>query len=137
MRAYELVPEAYRQKFRNFKKGDDQTYVEFAREKEILFDRWCGSQKVSTLEQMRQLVLLEEFKRSIPSEIRTHLNEQHASGLSQAAVIADDYALTHKQFKQTSTTESFKSTKPVKQKSYQKDGSPETRTCYYCKLPGH
>ena len=41
LRAYELVPEAYRQKFRNSKKGESQTYVEFARTKETLFDRWC------------------------------------------------------------------------------------------------
>ena len=30
-----------RQKFRNFKKEADTTHVEFAREKERLFDRWC------------------------------------------------------------------------------------------------
>ena len=37
--AYELVPEAYRQKFRNSRKNDSQTYVEFAQSKEALFDR--------------------------------------------------------------------------------------------------
>ena len=36
LKAYELVPEAYRQKFRNARKQDGQTYVEFAREKEVL-----------------------------------------------------------------------------------------------------
>lgn len=30
LRAYELVPEAYRQCFRNHKKSSNQTYVEFA-----------------------------------------------------------------------------------------------------------
>ena len=39
LKAYELVPEAYRQRFRNTKKTDRQTYVEFGREKEMLFDR--------------------------------------------------------------------------------------------------
>lgn len=29
LRAYELVPEAYRQKFRKYKKFDNQTFVEF------------------------------------------------------------------------------------------------------------
>ena len=46
LKAYEQVPEAYRQKFRNSTKDDRQTYVEFAREKERLFDRWCTSQEV-------------------------------------------------------------------------------------------
>ena len=36
LKAYEQVPEAYRQKFRNSTKDDRQTYVEFIREKERL-----------------------------------------------------------------------------------------------------
>ena len=43
LKAYELVPEAYRQTFRNCKKENEQTHVEFARTKEKLFDRWCCS----------------------------------------------------------------------------------------------
>ena len=36
LRAYELVPEAYRQKFRSSRKNESQTYVEFAQDKESL-----------------------------------------------------------------------------------------------------
>jgi len=36
LRAYELVPEAYRQCFRNYPKSEKQTYVGFAKEKENL-----------------------------------------------------------------------------------------------------
>lgn len=36
LRAYELVPEAYRQKFRGHKKNSCQTFVEFAREKSVI-----------------------------------------------------------------------------------------------------
>ena len=39
LKAYELVPEAYRQKCRNCRKENDQTHVEFGRTKEQLFDR--------------------------------------------------------------------------------------------------
>ena len=42
LKAYELVPEAYRQKFRNCRKENDQTHVEFPRTKDQLFDRWCS-----------------------------------------------------------------------------------------------
>ena len=64
LKAYELVPEAYRQKFRNCKKENEQTHVEFARTKEQLFDRWCSSKKIgSDHEKLRQLMLVEEFKR--------------------------------------------------------------------------
>ena len=47
LKAYELVPEAYRQKFRNTKKTEKQTYMEFEREKEMLFDHWCLSKEVN------------------------------------------------------------------------------------------
>ena len=39
LKAYELVLEAYRQNFRNYKKEEKQTYTEFAQEKEALLDR--------------------------------------------------------------------------------------------------
>ena len=39
LRAYELVPEAYRQRFRSHRKTTNQTFVEFAGEKTSLFDR--------------------------------------------------------------------------------------------------
>ena len=63
-KSYELVPEAYRQKFRNCRKENDQTHVEFARTKEQLFDRWCSSKKIgSDYPKLRQLMLVEEFKK--------------------------------------------------------------------------
>ena len=62
LKAYELVPEAYRQKFRNCRKENDQTHVEFARTKEQLFYRWCSSKKIgSDYPKLRQLMLVEEF----------------------------------------------------------------------------
>uniref|UniRef100_A0A669D3Y3 SCAN box domain-containing protein n=1 Tax=Oreochromis niloticus TaxID=8128 RepID=A0A669D3Y3_ORENI len=96
LQAYELVPEAYRQKFRNLCKAADQTFVEFTREKSVLFDKWCGSCKVKTLADLRTLILLEEFKKCLPERIVTYLNEQKVSSLTDAALLADEFVLTHK-----------------------------------------
>ena len=94
LKAYELVPEAY---FRNCKKENEQTHVEFARTKEQLFDRWCSSKKIgSDHEKLRQLMLVEEFKRCINSDIKSFLDEKQVETLEAAARLADDYALTHK-----------------------------------------
>ena len=46
VKAYELVPEAYRQRFSYYLKYDSKTHVEFAREKGNLFNRWLHSKKV-------------------------------------------------------------------------------------------
>lgn len=61
-RAYELVPEAYRQKFRRYRKAEGQNYVEFGRDKAALFDRWCAAQNVKEVDQLRDLMVMEEFK---------------------------------------------------------------------------
>ena len=97
LKAYELVPEAYRQKFRSCRKENDQTHVEFARTKEQLFDRWCSSKKTgSDYPKLRQLMLVEEFKRCINSDVKSFLDEKEVETLEKAARLADDYTLTHK-----------------------------------------
>ena len=42
------------------------------------------------------MVLLEEFKDKVRPDIRSHLDEQKVEELGKAAIMADDYALTHK-----------------------------------------
>ena len=59
LKGYELVPGACRQKFCNQEKENSETYVEFARTKEQLFDRWCSSQKIEeSYDRLRQLILV-------------------------------------------------------------------------------
>ena len=86
LKGYELVPEAYRQKFRNCKKDSNQTHVEFARSKEQLFDRWCCSKKIDqNYDKLRQLMLVEEFKRCIQPDVKTFLDEKQVETLEEAA----------------------------------------------------
>jgi len=71
--------------------------VEFAREKEALFDHWCSAKQVDKdYDKLQQLILLEEFKKCRQSDLKVYLDEQKADSLHQAAVLADDYSLTHK-----------------------------------------
>ena len=84
LKAYELVPEAYRQKFRNYLKYDSKTHVEFAREKENLFNRWCHSKEIGQdFKKLKQMVLLEEFKDKVRPTIRSHLDEQKVEELEK------------------------------------------------------
>ena len=94
---YSLVPEAYRQQYRELKKKDNETYAEFAYESELLFDRWCTSVEVGTdFDKMRQLILVEQFRNSVLSDISMYLNEKVVSNLRDAGVKADEFALIHK-----------------------------------------
>ena len=76
----------YRQKFRNCKRENEQTHVEFARTKEQLFDRWCSSKKIgSDHEKLRQLMLVEEFKRCINSDIKSFVDEKQVGNFGSCS----------------------------------------------------
>lgn len=137
LRAYELVPGAYRQK----RKRDGQTFCEFGREKEALFDRWCQSTAVHDFKDLRNLVLLEKFKNCLPENICTYLNEQKVKTVADAAVLAEEYALTHQENERSA--QQFKSFVSQSRVQFQGDEKPrETsnwkgKVCFYCKKPGH
>ena len=42
-----------------------------------------------------QLVLIEEFKNCLPTELKPYVDEQKVKSVHQAAMLGDDYALTH------------------------------------------
>ena len=149
LRGYQLNPEAYRQKFRNCQRDISQTFVEFARVKEQLFDRWCHSKKVNKdFEKLRQLILIEEFKRRIPFHMKTFIDEKQVENLQQAADLADEYFLTHGNFNQQRSQSSDKqyttgassgsdaSQQPVNSTQSIRSNS-ETPFCNYCKRRGH
>ena len=149
LRGYQLNPEAYRQKFRNCQRDISQTFVEFARVKEQLFDRWCHSKKVNKdFEKLRQLILIEEFKRRIPFHMKTFIDEKQVENLQQAADLADEYFLTHGNFNQQRSQSSEKqyttgassgsdaSQQPVNFTQSIRSNS-ETPFCNYCKRRGH
>ena len=149
LRGYQLNPEAYRQKFRNCQRDISQTFVEFARVKEQLFDRWCHSKKVNKdFEKLRQLILIEEFKRRIPFHMKTFIDEKQVENLQQAADLSDEYFLTHGNFNQQRSQSSDKqyttgassgsdvSQQPVNSTQSIRSNS-ETPFCNYCKRRGH
>ena len=70
LKAYELVPEGYHQKFRNYQKQESQTHIEFAHEKEVYFDIWCNSKKVGTDFEKLRALKLKEFKRYVCDDIK-------------------------------------------------------------------
>nr|XP_027221124.1 uncharacterized protein LOC113813347 [Penaeus vannamei] len=99
LKSYELVPEAYRLKYRNTFKLADQTYVEFARVKDDLFNQWLRSKEVkSDFVKLKELMLLEEFARCVPKEVSLYLSERGVDNIAVAAIMADEYVLTHKTY---------------------------------------
>ncbi len=154
LKVYELVPEAYRQRFRYRKKLDSQTYSEFVRDLTSAFNRWCAASEVSTFEGLFNLIVLEQFKNSVSDQVATYINERKVKSPSDAAVLADEYRLTHKShFESNSDMHHRNSCTPRNsrtsfsgaffQRPPQKFGSGgpkapvNVNTCRYCLVEGH
>lgn len=60
------------------------------------FNRWCFSSDVRSFDKLCNLVVLEQFKQSVCDYITTYINEHKITCPSEAAVLADEYLLTHK-----------------------------------------
>lgn len=96
LKAYELVPEAYRQRFRHWVKSDKQTNVEFVCDLTTHFHRWCAAEKVTTFDGLCQLIIMEQFKNVSPQRVAAYLNERGPATALRAAESADDFLLTHR-----------------------------------------
>ena len=89
LKAYELVPEAYRRKFRDMSKGDGITYMDHARNLEIACDRWCVSRDIGEdFTKLRELVLVEQFKNKLPDSIKTFLDEKEINELKKSCIVS-------------------------------------------------
>ncbi|XP_066939693.1 uncharacterized protein [Macrobrachium rosenbergii] len=86
LKAYELVPEAYRQRFRNLQKCREQTFVEFARSKEQYASDWLKSKEVVDFDKLKELMLVEEFKRCVPDKLKVHLEELKLDTIQEVAI---------------------------------------------------
>ena len=146
LKSFELVPEAYRQKFRTQRKTENQSYVEFLREKENALDKWCDSKRIDgDAEKLRQLILAEEFLNCVPEEVRVHLSERKTDVTYEMAALADEYILTHRKTKEKPYTGSkvkFKAElspegRPKEENRRTFQSSSRKVVCYKCGKAGH
>ena len=149
LQSFELIPEAYRQKFRNLRRNQGETHVEFVRRKEIALDRWIRSLKVDhTFKALREVMLIEECKRCMNQEVRTYVNDRDVCDVKAAAILADGYELTHRGSRSppyrrrnpTSSSDEGDNTSSPKPGSNSQSSGVENANmliCYYCKQEGH
>lgn len=142
LKAYELVPEAYRRRFRGWRKGERQTHVEVARELMTHFNRWCASLGINSFESLCDLMILEQFKNIIPERIATYINEQKVKTATEAAVLADELVLIHKNsgfYQKDHNFESHFEKQPTLVKAEYRPNRKidPNSTCRYCLEKGH
>ncbi|XP_057674676.1 uncharacterized protein LOC130905366 [Corythoichthys intestinalis] len=142
LRSYSLVPEAYRQRFRVHRKAPEKTFVEFASEKQTLFNRWLKASEVTDFKSLCDLILMEDFKNSLSDRLATYLNEQKVTDVSEAAVLIDEYVITHRHHidKKDDFEKRDKSKSSFKSRSWSGRGSSPPsaeRRCFLCHKNDH
>ena len=93
LNAYLITPDGYRQKFRHRIKNNTETYVEFAHETTTLFSKWLKGTGVTTFDQLLNLIVLEQFKKTLPFELLRYIEEKGEKEVDKVAKSADAYIL--------------------------------------------
>ena len=75
----------------------------------------------------------------VPEKTVTHLNEQNVSSLSEAAVVADEFALTYQSVFLPACVQisAIRSVQNVVEANKPSPILRETRECFYCHEVGH
>lgn len=144
LKAYQLTAEAYRQRFRQWVKAERQTHVEFVNELSTHFKRWCTAGGITTFEQLSDLIILEQFKNTLPGRVVTFLNEREPEGVVKAAELADDFVLTHRIFdssvrpvSEVGNARAEARVDPWRKKPGRSGRSGGSDACHHCHGVGH
>ena len=137
--AFSITEEGYRQCFRNSCKPNYQTFLEFASDKLRAFKKWLKCAQVDNFDSLVNLIVFEEFKRKLPTNIRLYIEDRQEKDLLKSASMADSYSLIHK------TNPGKRAEAPVKSVSEKNPeilddnakGTLSTLKCSYCKKEGH
>jgi hypothetical protein len=94
---FELVPEAYRSRFRTCVKRQTDSYCDFNNFMCIQFDRWLNSVAATNdIDVLKNVLLMEQFISKVPEDIRQYLLDKKCSTSNECAKRADEYVTMHK-----------------------------------------
>ncbi|KAM4702006.1 LOW QUALITY PROTEIN: uncharacterized protein O3C94_002931 [Discoglossus pictus] len=88
---YAITPEAYRQRFRESRKTEKDTHMEWAHRLSRAGKGWVQAAQATTVEDMLQLLLLEQFFQGLTSDLQNWLRDRKPRILTDAARWADEY----------------------------------------------
>ncbi|KAM4622286.1 uncharacterized protein O3C94_020107 [Discoglossus pictus] len=88
---YAITPEAYRQRFRESRKTEKDTHMEWTHRLTRAGKGWVQAAQATTVEDMLQLLLLEQFFQGLTPDLQNWLRDRKPRILTEAARWADEY----------------------------------------------
>lgn len=112
--------------------------------KECFSNKFCLYSRVTSLEELQGLILLEDFKNCVPANIVVYLNEQKVTSFAKA----DEFVLKHKNFFSSGVTVKTQvgnaensvqhPTRSFKGEMTRKsNGGVDKRVCFFCINPNN
>ena len=133
LKRYDINEETYRQRFRSTRKKSDESHRELVVRLQDLRQKWM--QKYSTVEQIGDIIVMEQFLNSLTPDLRVWIRERKPETTSEAGELADQYEQARKS---TLGVGSGNSKEGVQRRDHKKDATrSETRRCHACGREGH
>ena len=163
LQAYELVPEAYRKRFRTCTKRPMDNYTDFAQFLEQSLLKWLNSiLNNMNYDRLLQVILLEQFYDRVSDDLKVYLMDKNFDNVMEAARKADEYITLHKLAKNGNANSNVHKNSQFNRDNIRPNvnrvnnnnnattstnfnnhnyakAQPEKNiiVCYYCKMPGH
>ena len=119
LQRYDITEECYRQRFRAAKRKGEESNREFLARLTDFAEKWL--QAYGTREKLLDQVILEQFLKTLPDDVRVFVKERHPTTSKEASKLSDDYVQAHKDGAE----------------SQKKDGDKSGRRCLQCGKLGH
>uniref|UniRef100_A0A6B0V0I4 Putative tick transposon n=1 Tax=Ixodes ricinus TaxID=34613 RepID=A0A6B0V0I4_IXORI len=136
LQRFRLTADGFRDKFRSAKPEKGETGTQYAARLSSLFDRWVDlSGTAKDVAALRNLLLTEQFVRSVPSKMSLFLRERKSKQLGEMADLADRYLEAQEQEparREEATSDSAASGSRPTSNGQQNKASKLLRKCFLC-----
>jgi SCAN domain len=92
---FRLTPEEYLQLFREATRGQDESYVQMAARFEDLQRYYLEGQQITSFEALKQEMLREQVRNSLPSDLRAYVDEKRPKSLAKLVEYCDRWDRQH------------------------------------------
>ncbi|GFW09234.1 transposon Tf2-6 polyprotein [Trichonephila clavipes] len=90
LKRFKLSPEKLRQLFISHRKSNERNWQDFFYEIQTYFDGWISGSNVETFDQLRELIIADQIKKSAPYELREHFLDEWST-INSPAEIAEKF----------------------------------------------
>ena len=119
LQRFDITEESYRQRFRTTKKKTEESNRELVARLTDLAEKWLKNYQ--TREELLDQVILEQFLKTLPDDMRVFVRERHPTTSNEASKFADDYVQARKDGAE----------------NQKKEGDKSGRRCLRCSKTGH